>query len=129
MPKSVVRFCSVCGRVCRLRRKWLKDAIREFCGVRPSGMFCSEECKEKDSEARYQALQVEILKDCCKVCGIYACRNHDDWVVCRDCPSGAKYDGRVHWRCPYCRALPDVTLAVPGPREWSPRGLKGIKGD
>jgi hypothetical protein len=94
-------------------------------GARPSGVLCSEECKEKDSEARYQATMTEILKDCCKVCGIYACKNHDDWVVCEGCPSQTKYWLKYNWRCPACGKIPPGV--EPGPREWSPRGLQGIR--
>jgi len=103
----------------------MKEVIREMGGARPSGTFCSEACKEKESEARYQKTMAEILKNSCKVCGIYECKVHDDWVACPDCPGQGKYSLKYYWRCPYCKKV--APGSGPGPREWSPRGLEGIR--
>lgn len=54
----------------------------------------------------------EILARCCKVCGIYECRNHFLWVVCEGCPSQGKYDTLFHDKCPYCGKA--------APKDWSP---------
>jgi len=117
----VTRFCDWCAKPVRFLRKWLKDGIREMGGMRPTGTLCSEECRISKSEAEYQA----ILKDCCKICGVYECGAHVDWVVCEACPNNAQYWLKYHWRCPYCGTIPPG--GKPGPREWSPRGLAGIR--
>lgn len=48
----------------------------------------------------------EILAECCKVCGIYRCQNHRDWIVCPGCPNSGKYWLKYHDKCPYCGAAP-----------------------
>jgi hypothetical protein len=53
----------------------------------------------------------EILKECCKVCGIYRCPNHVNWVICKECPSQGKYDLAVHVKCPYCGKPPENLLS------------------
>jgi PHP family Zn ribbon phosphoesterase len=94
-------------------------------GMRPSGTLCSEECRISESEAKYQAMMAAIVKDSCKVCGRYLCSNHVDWAVCEGCPQKTKYSLKYHWRCPSCGKIPEGV--EPGPREWSPRGLAGIR--
>lgn len=52
----------------------------------------------------------EILKECCKICGVYNCFTHvaQEWVVCPACPNQGKYWLKYHKKCPYCGAEPPV---------------------
>jgi len=44
----------------------------------------------------------EILKECCKTCGIYRCKNHLDWLRCEKDGCITTWDSRVFLGCPVC---------------------------
>lgn len=53
----------------------------------------------------WDEMWADVAKNACKVCGIYRCQNHTDWVVCSTCPD-VKYWLKYHSKCPYCGSAP-----------------------
>jgi len=44
----------------------------------------------------------EITKECCKVCGLYRCTNHSDWLKCETKGCMSTYDSKDFLGCPEC---------------------------
>lgn len=44
----------------------------------------------------------EVIKECCKVCGLYRCMNHLDWLWCDTKGCVSTWDSKIHLGCPVC---------------------------
>jgi hypothetical protein len=44
----------------------------------------------------------EIVKECCKVCGIYHCKIHRDWSSCEVEGCVSSWDSNIYLGCPIC---------------------------
>lgn len=82
----------------------------------------------------------EIIKECCKVCGVYRCKIHLDWLSCDAEGCVSSWDSKIYHGCPFCLekqgkatykpmlketctfckdSIPDGSLAY---TDWSPMG-------